>query len=88
MKWPAEYTFNLVLKRTDPSISPVQLQAEMQVVVERVCGAPIDPSRCVITERMGGKYVSLQLPVMLRAPEFIQKVLDEVKDDARVVMKY
>jgi putative lipoic acid-binding regulatory protein len=44
--------------------------------------------RCTVKERLGGKYVSMTVAVMVRAPELIQMVWEELGKDERVKMRY
>lgn len=44
--------------------------------------------QCTAKQRLGGKYVSLSIPVVVRAPEIVQQVFDELGRDPRVLMKY
>jgi putative lipoic acid-binding regulatory protein len=44
--------------------------------------------RCSVKERLGGKYVSMTVGVMVRAPELINAVWEELGKDERVKMRY
>jgi hypothetical protein len=37
---------------------------------------------------MGGKYLSLTIPAVVRAPELVHKVFQKLEGDARVLFKY
>jgi len=54
----------------------------------RTCEVQVDPKICTIKTRMGGKYVSLTIPAIVRAPGIIQKVFAAVENDKRIVMKF
>ena len=41
-----------------------------------------------VRERLGGKYVSVSVEAVVRAPEVIAAVIDELGKDERVRMKY
>lgn len=86
IKWPAVYTFNIVL-RTEGAPKD-QLVVEMVSLVNKECQTTVDEKDIVMNERMGGKYLSLQIPALVRAPELIQKVYHGLEGDTRIVMKY
>lgn len=41
-----------------------------------------------VRDRIHGKFVSLKIPVELRAPELVAAVLEELGADDRIIMKY
>jgi putative lipoic acid-binding regulatory protein len=86
LSWPAVYTFNIVLRTH--GLPPQQLVDEMRDLVNRTCSTTVAADECAVTERMGGKYLSLQIPALIRAPEFIQMVFTSLEGDTRVIMKY
>ena len=62
--------------------------SDMVEVVQRVCEHDMEEGMVEVSERMGGKFISLKMTCMVRAPEIIGKVFDALEGDARVRMKF
>ena len=62
--------------------------SDMVAVVERVCENDMEEDMVEVSERMGGKYVSMKMTCMVRAPEIINKVFNALEGDVRVIMKF
>ncbi|PNW75570.1 hypothetical protein CHLRE_12g532000v5 [Chlamydomonas reinhardtii] len=56
--------------------------------VSRVAQAEVEDGKVEVKERMGGKYVSVSVDVMTRAPEIVGLVYDELGKDPRVMMRF
>ncbi|GAB4821213.1 hypothetical protein N2152v2_008259 [Parachlorella kessleri] len=86
MAFPGTYTFNVVL-RTEGA-APADVAADVAALVARVCQTQVDVGSCVIKERKGGKFVSLEVPALVRSAEVVHQVFAELETDTRVVMKF
>lgn len=86
VQWPTVYEFKFVVRSDDmPAEAVVE---ELRARVEAVCQWAIASDACSARERKGGKYLSICIPVTVRAPDIIQRVLDSFADDERILMKY
>ncbi len=56
--------------------------------VARVCQVPREEAVVEVKERMGGRFVSVSVEVVVRAPELISSVFEALEGDPRVVMKF
>ena len=62
--------------------------ADMVQLISRVCEAEIADEQITVQERLGGKYVSMSVNVVVRAPEVITKAYEEIGKDSREKMKF
>jgi putative lipoic acid-binding regulatory protein len=63
--------------------------ADMVALISRCCEAEIDAAQHVtVKERLGGKYVSVAVDVVVRAPEIITNTYELIGRDSRVKMKF
>lgn len=86
VKWPAPYEFQFVLR--SGGAQPAAVLEEMRALVQRVCAVDVPVEQCTAKGRKGGKYVSVTVPALIRAPVYIQRVFDQLQNDDRVLMKY
>lgn len=62
--------------------------SDMVSLLSRVCEVDIQQEQVQVKERLGGKYVSMAVEVVVRAPEVISKAYEEIGRDSRVMMKF
>jgi putative lipoic acid-binding regulatory protein len=62
--------------------------SDMVALLSRVCDVDIQQDQVKVQERLGGKYVSMSVDVIVRAPEVITKAYEEIGKDSRVKMKF
>lgn len=62
--------------------------SDMVSLLSRVCEVDIQEEQVQVKERLGGKYVSMAVEVVVRAPEVISKAYEEIGRDSRVTMKF
>lgn len=62
--------------------------SDMVSLLSRVCEVDIQEEQVQVKERLGGKYVSMAVEVVVRAPEVISKAFEEIGRDSRVTMKF
>ncbi|KAG2438742.1 hypothetical protein HXX76_005287 [Chlamydomonas incerta] len=97
--FPRMYTFQVVGKAGSSSsgsdgASTANGSAKDEFVkavvgtVSRVAQAEVEDGKVEVKERMGGKYVSVSVDVMTRAPEIVGMVYDELGKDPRVMMRF
>lgn len=60
----------------------------MVALLGRVCDTEIQQEKVTVQERLGGKYVSISVDVIVRAPEVISRGYEEIGKDSRVKMKF
>lgn len=60
----------------------------MVALLGRVCDTEIQQEKVTVQERLGGKYVSISVDVIVRAPEVISRAYEEIGKDSRVKMKF
>ncbi len=83
--FPTMHDFSIVAKA---GVDKQAFVADIKQMISNLCQAPVEDDNCVIKERLGGKYVSMTVNVMVRAPEIIQMVWEELGKDDRVKMRY
>jgi putative lipoic acid-binding regulatory protein len=97
VQFPAIYPFQVVLKQGASSSSdrsshqqqaPDQLLERYRSIIAQACAADVSLEQCSVKERLGGKYVSLTIPARVPAAEVVHLVLDSLKDDPMVVMRF
>lgn len=62
--------------------------ADMLAVIGRTCEVEVQQQDVTVSERLGGKYVSLSVTVMVRAPEIVTMTYEAIGKDSRVKMKF
>ncbi|GLC37165.1 hypothetical protein PLESTB_000987000 [Pleodorina starrii] len=62
--------------------------ADVTSLIARVVQAEVEEGKVEVKERLGGKYVSVAVEVVVRAPELVGMVYDELAKDPRVIMKF
>lgn len=62
--------------------------SDMVSLLSRVCEVDIQQDQVKVQERLGGKYVSMSVDLVVRAPEVITKAYEEIGKDSRVKMKF
>lgn len=78
-----------VVGKVTPEAPKDAFVADMVQLLSRVTEADINTQEQVtVTERLGGKYVSMSVNVAVRAPEVITKAYEEIGKDSRVKMKF
>lgn len=78
-----------VVGKVTPEAPKDVFVADMVALLSRVCEADIDMSKQVtVTERLKGKYVSMSVDVVVRAPEVITLAYEKIGQDSRVKMKF
>eukprot|EP00775_Hariotina_reticulata_P004110 gene4110-4356_t len=87
MSFPTSYTFQVVGKVTADSPKN-QFVSDMVSIVAQVCEAEIKEADVTVQERLGGKFVSISMQVLVRAPEIVQLVYEAIGKDSRVKMKF
>jgi putative lipoic acid-binding regulatory protein len=87
IQWPSTYDFQFVVKPSETDAAS-SLAEELRKVVETVCQADVSRDSITCKERMGGKYLSITVPALVREPGLIQQVFSALEDDERMVMKY
>lgn len=65
---------------------PDAFVSDMRVIVERLCDATV--AETSVKPRLGGKYVSVTFNIVVRAPEVIMAVHEELGRDKRVKMRF
>ena len=85
--FPRTHCFNFVA-RVGGEAEAAALAAEVQQRVAALCEAEVEVEGASTTPRLGGKYVSLAVPVRVRAAAQIERVLQAFEGDARFVMRY
>jgi putative lipoic acid-binding regulatory protein len=91
MKFPGEYPFQIVMKASpgaDVASNGTAELEEMCGLLSRVCKGGIDQSRCSVKQRMGGKYLSFTIPVVVGTPELIHQCFAVLEGNPRIIMKY
>ena len=83
--FPTMHDFSIVAKA---GVDRESFVADMRQAVGRVCQAAVEDGNVVVKERLGGKYISMTVGVMVSAPELIQRVHEELGRDERVKMRY
>ncbi len=68
--------------------SKEQFVNDMVAVVQRVCEHDMEEGMVEVSERMGGKFISMKMSCMVRAPETISRVFSALEGDVRVRMKF
>ncbi|GIL84262.1 hypothetical protein Vretimale_15923 [Volvox reticuliferus] len=74
--------------RSSPSCGKAAFVRDILEVISRVTQAPVDDGQVEVKERFGGKYLSVAVDVVVRAPELVSMVYDELAKDPRVIMKF
>ncbi|KAJ9533358.1 hypothetical protein QJQ45_026402 [Haematococcus lacustris] len=83
VQFPHRHCFSIV-GRNEPGF----LQ-DCVATIQRVCQVQVDMAADVkVVKRLSGKFLSLQVDCMVRAPELITRVLIELAKDPRVKMRY
>lgn len=88
-QFPREYLFQVVGKV--PAGDRDAFVSDIKGVVGRCCQVPLEGDgalTCSVTERLGGKYLSLCLEAVVRAPEIVSATYDELAKDPRVLMRF
>lgn len=99
VRFPSVYPFQVVLRQgvssssssngsSDVRQTPAQLLERYRSIIAEACGADVPAEQCSVKERLGGKYVSLTIPARVPAAAVVQHVLESLKDDAMVVMRF
>ncbi|KAG2453392.1 hypothetical protein HYH02_001616 [Chlamydomonas schloesseri] len=95
-QFPRMYTFQVVGKAGSGSSGAAdgagggkdEFVKAVVSTVARVAQAEVEEGKVEVKERMGGKYVSVAVDVMTRAPEIVGMVYDELGKDPRVMMRF
>ncbi|KXZ51273.1 hypothetical protein GPECTOR_13g760 [Gonium pectorale] len=61
---------------------------DVTAAIARVTQAEVEDGKVEVKERLGGKYLSVSVDVVVRAPELVGMVYDELAKDPRVIMKF
>jgi putative lipoic acid-binding regulatory protein len=77
-----------VVGKTTPEAPKEAFVADMVALLARVCEVDIQQDQVQVQERLKGKYVSMSVQVMVRAPEVISRAYEEIGKDSRVKMKF
>jgi putative lipoic acid-binding regulatory protein len=77
-----------VVGKNTPESSSEVFTADMVALLGRVCDTEIQQEKVTVQERLGGKYVSISVDVIVRAPEVISRAYEEIGKDSRVKMKF
>lgn len=83
VQFPTRHMFSIVGQNVPG------FKEDVVALISRTCDVTLDEANDVrVVERMGGKYLSLQVHATVRAPEVIDMVLNELGKDTRVKMRY
>lgn len=88
ISFPTRYTFQVV---GAPGSEPGAAEAFTADVTAVVCGAcEVAPADAEVTvkPRLGGKYLSIAVTAMARAPEVVNAAFDKLAADGRVRMRF
>lgn len=77
-----------VVGKPTPDAPKEAFVSDMVALLSRVCEVDIQQQHVKVQERLGGKYISLSVDVVVRAPEVITKAYEEIGRDGRVKMKF
>ncbi|KAG2496652.1 hypothetical protein HYH03_005472 [Edaphochlamys debaryana] len=91
-QFPRSYCFQVV-GRPEPGPSggdgsPDAFAADVAATVAAVAQAEVPEGGVVIKPRMGGRYVSVSVDVVVRAPEIVEMVYQKLGEDSRVIMRF
>lgn len=84
VQFPHLHTFNAVAK----GVNRDAFASRVVGIIARQCQVPPDDVKSKVSDRMGGKYVSVAATCMVRAPEIVHAVLAEIGSVESVVMRY
>ena len=85
-KFPTAYTFTAVGRVASGGAQA--FADDVAALVSRVAQTTLADGAVAVRERLGGKYVSVSVEAVVRAPEVIAAVIEELGRDERVRMKY
>lgn len=77
-----------VVGKTTPEAPKEAFVADMIALLARVCEVDIQQDQVQVQDRLKGKYVSMSVQVMVRAPAVISRAYEEIGKDSRVKMKF
>mmetsp|Transcript_19688 Transcript_19688/g.42801 ORF Transcript_19688/g.42801 Transcript_19688/m.42801 type:complete len:88 (-) Transcript_19688:346-609(-) len=87
MQFPTTYMFQVV-GQPGASSNKEEFVRDMVGVVQQVCQVEVEEGGLEVAERLGGKYISLKINALVRAPEVIGAVFDKLEGDPRIKMKF
>ncbi|GIL62753.1 hypothetical protein Vafri_16931 [Volvox africanus] len=73
---------------SSPSCGKGAFVRDVREVISRITQTSVEDGQVEVKERLGGKYVSVAVDVVVRAPELVQLVYDELAKDPRVIMRF
>eukprot|EP01025_Chloroclados_australasicus_P035227 TRINITY_DN35938_c0_g1_i5.p1 TRINITY_DN35938_c0_g1~~TRINITY_DN35938_c0_g1_i5.p1 ORF type:complete len:203 (-),score=21.25 TRINITY_DN35938_c0_g1_i5:333-941(-) len=85
--FPREYTFQIVAKPSQ-SFDQKQLVKNFRLVIEEVCGKNVQDGNVVVKERMGGKFISVNISQMVDSGSQVNTVIQKLGEVQGVIMKY
>ncbi|GLI66195.1 hypothetical protein VaNZ11_009960 [Volvox africanus] len=73
---------------SSPPCGKAAFARDVREVISRVTQASVEDGQVEVKERLGGKYVSVAVDVVVRAPELVSMVYDELAKDPRIIMRF
>jgi putative lipoic acid-binding regulatory protein len=83
VQFPTRHCFSIVGANTP------EYQADVLAIIQRACEVDSIPEADVTSKpRLGGKFVSIQVDVQVRAPEIVSATVAAIAKDPRTKMSY